>query len=66
MTHQSGLATATRWATSLRDVAQASADGSRTVVALLTAVLQGLPPAHRGLHALLDLLHQEVLRTVSP
>ncbi|HEX7187920.1 MAG TPA: DUF6493 family protein [Actinomycetes bacterium] len=63
MTHQSGLATATRWAQSLRDVAQTSADGSRTVVALLTGVLPELPPAHRGLHALLDLLHQEVLRT---
>jgi hypothetical protein len=62
MTRQAGLAVATRWAASLRDVALASPVGSGTVVTLLCAVLPGLDAGHRGLHALLDLLHQEVLR----
>jgi hypothetical protein len=62
MTRQAGLAVATRWAASLRDVALASPVGSGTVVTLLCAVLPGLDAGHRGLHALLDVLHQEVLR----
>jgi hypothetical protein len=62
MGRQSGLAVATRWAASLRDVAGASPEGSGTVVALLSSVLPVLPHEHRGLHALLDLLHEEVLR----
>jgi hypothetical protein len=62
MGRQAALAVATRWAASLRDVATASPDGGATVVALVSAVLPTLAVDHRGLHALLDLLHEEVLR----
>ena len=62
MSRQAQLAVATRWAASLRDVALASPEGSGTVVTLLCALLPHLDAGHRGLHAVLDLLHQEVLR----
>ena len=62
MGREAALAVATRWAASLRDVARASPEGSATVVALLSSVLPVLARDHRGLHALLDLLHEELLR----
>lgn len=51
----------TRWAESLRRVAEAGAAGA--VVDVLTHLLPHLERGHRGLHALLDVLHQELLRS---
>ena len=56
-----GHCTATRWASSLRD-ASATGPGARAAVATLTALLPRLQPGHQGLHALLDVLHEESLR----
>ncbi len=56
-----GHCTATRWASSLRD-ASATGPGARAAVATLTALLPRLQPGRQGLHALLDVLHEESLR----
>ena len=56
-----GHCTATRWASSLRD-ASATAPSARAAVATLTALLPRLQPGQQGLHALLDVLHEESLR----
>ncbi|MGY2127374.1 DUF6493 family protein [Blastococcus sp. SYSU DS0617] len=57
-----GLGTPTRWAGSLKDVAGAGPAGRRLVIAALGAALPEFDPARRGLHALLQLLREELLR----
>jgi hypothetical protein len=57
-----GLGTPTRWAGSLKDVAAAGPAGRRLVVDALGAALPEFDPARRGLHALLELLREELLR----
>jgi hypothetical protein len=52
---------ANRWAESLTAISQAPG-GSATAIELLAALLPQLPPDHRGLHTLLDLLRNETLR----
>ena len=56
-----GDCTATRWGGSLRDASTTPA-GARAAVATLTSLLPRLQPGHQGLHALLDVLHEESLR----
>lgn len=56
-----GHCTATRWGASLRD-ASATPMGARAAVATLTSLLPRLQAGHPGLHALLDVLHEESLR----
>jgi hypothetical protein len=50
-----------RWAHALQHVA--AAGHSKITIQLLTNLLPALPRDRTGLHALLDLLHQELLRT---
>lgn len=57
-----GLGTPTRWAGSLKDIAAAGPAGRRVVVEALGAALPEFDPARRGLHALLELLREELLR----
>ncbi len=60
--HLIGPATLTRWATSLRDLAATDASGSLLVRGALTASLPVLDPGARGVHALTELLQEELLR----
>ncbi|GGM53975.1 DUF6493 family protein [Dactylosporangium sucinum] len=53
-----GHATANRWAATLRD-----SGASAAVVDVLARLLPRLPRDHHGLHALLAVLHEEVVRT---
>jgi hypothetical protein len=66
MTYLAGHCTATRWAATLRDAANANGDAARSVVEVLTLLLPQLPYDHPGLHALLTTLHEERLRLGSP
>ena len=61
-----GPATLTRWAATLRDLASADETSAELVVAALTATLPTIPPRTRGLHALLELLREELLRLGAP
>lgn len=56
-----GPCVATRWADSLRRTAAAGA--ASLVIDILTRLLPQLQRDHRGLYALLDVLHQEQLRS---
>lgn len=60
-----GPGTPTRWAGSLKDVAAGPA-GRRLVIDTLGAALPEFDPARRGLHALLELLREELLREQTP
>ena len=55
------VAILTRWANTLQRVA--AAGRPEITIRLLSRVLPSLPRDQHGLHSLLDLLHQEVLRT---
>ncbi len=55
------VSVATRWADGLRGVASAGAGPA--VIDVLTHLLPRLDRGHRGLHALLDVLHEELLRS---
>jgi len=57
--------TATRWGDSLR-AAAASPAGAAASIDVLTALLPRVPVETRGLHALLDVLHEESLRHARP
>jgi hypothetical protein len=61
-----GLGTPTRWAGSLKDVAGAGPAGRRVVIDTLGAALPDFDPGRRGLHALLELLREELLREQAP
>ncbi len=61
-----GPANLTRWASSLRDLATADASGSAMVREALAVALPRLDTSARGLHALLELLLEEVLRQGAP
>ena len=61
-----GPGTPTRWAGSLKDVAGAGPAGRRLVIDALGAALTEFDPARRGLHALLELLREELLREGAP
>jgi hypothetical protein len=61
-----GLGTPTRWAGSLKDVAGTGPAGRRLVIDALGAALPLFDPARRGLHALLELLREELLREQAP
>jgi hypothetical protein len=65
MTNLAGHCTATRWAATLRDAANASDDAARSVVDLLALLLPQLPHDHPGLHALVATLHEESIRVGS-
>lgn len=60
--HLVGPATLTRWATSLRDLAGTDAAGSLLVRGALAVALPAVDPGSRGVHALTELLHEELLR----
>jgi hypothetical protein len=60
------LATVPRWAASLGDVASAGPRGRTLVIDALAGALPSLPRATRGLHSLLELLLEELLRTGRP
>ena len=66
LAHLAGLGTPTRWAGSLRDVAAAGPAGRRLVVEALSAALPDFDRTGRGLHALLELLREELLRQQTP
>jgi hypothetical protein len=57
-----GPGTPTRWAGSLKDVAAAEPAGRRPVIDALGAALPEFDPTMRGMHALLELLREELLR----
>ena len=57
-----GPATFTRWASTLRDLAAIDAATSRLVVDALAAALPAFDTSARGIHALLELLREELLR----
>ncbi len=61
-----GPATLTRWASTLRDLAAIDAIASHLVIDALAAALPGFEPSARGVHALLELLREEVLRAGRP
>jgi len=61
-----GPGTPTRWAGSLKDVAAAGPAGRRLVIEALGTALPEFDPARRGLHALLELLREELLREQAP
>jgi hypothetical protein len=66
MTSIAGPATLTGWATTLRDLASAGPADRRLVVDALGATLPALDHNSRGLHALLELLREELLRDARP
>jgi hypothetical protein len=61
-----GPGTPTRWAGSLKDVAAAGPAGRRLVIEALGTALPSFDPTGRGLHALLELLREELLREQAP
>lgn len=61
-----GPATLTRWAATLRDLASADEPSAKLVIAALTGALPSIPPGSRGLHTLLELLREELLRVGAP
>ena len=61
-----GPGSPTRWATSLQDVARSGPAASRFVSDALTDVLPHFDSATRGLHVLLELLREELLRNDKP
>lgn len=56
----------TRWAGSLADVAASGRTGRQLVIQALGLALPDFDPARRGLHALLELLREELLREQAP
>jgi hypothetical protein len=60
------LATAPRWATSLGEVASAGPRGRALVIDALAGALPSLPRETRGLHSLLELVVEELLRAGRP
>ncbi len=61
-----GPGTPTRWAASLKDVSAAGPAGRHLVIEALGTALPEFDPATRGLHALLELLREELLRQQAP
>lgn len=61
-----GLGTPTRWAGSLKDVAAAGPAARRLVIDALVSALPEFDPARRGVHSLLELLREELLRAQTP
>jgi hypothetical protein len=60
------LVTVPRWASSLGDVASAGPRGRTLVIDALAGALPSLPRESRGLHSLLELMVEELLRAGRP
>ena len=58
-----GPATLTRWASTLRDLAAIDGATAHLIIDALAGALPAMDPSARGLHALLELLREELLRT---
>jgi hypothetical protein len=61
-----GPGTPTRWAGSMKDVAATGPAGRRLVIDALGTALPSFDPTMRGMHALLELLREELLREQTP
>jgi hypothetical protein len=64
--HLVGPAKLTRWATSLRDLAATNRAGGLLVRGALAAALPAIDSGTRGVHALTELLHEELLQAEAP